>query len=293
MSNLDVLIAPDSCTHITRPSCERTARRTWRHADDGVLVTLQHELRVAGSGVPELDAAVLGTGEDPISVRCESDRENEVLRHILVSCFRCSESRWAYLVSFECLDASSTLGTSVGVSTSGCNKLPHLDSLVQTSGDEIFPVWCEGNGVDGVFVSVWALEALDKIAGCGIPDADALVERSGGNELSVWRDGNSGDTILDAQSEDVLASLNIPETDSAVTATRSDSAAITGKVERVDILLMASKCISDGARSDVPHSDQLVLGTSSKISSIRAETNASDVKIANSINRVILENADL
>lgn len=46
-------------------------------------MALQHELRVAGSGVPELHAAVLRAGEDPVSIRCEGNREDEVL-HMLV-----------------------------------------------------------------------------------------------------------------------------------------------------------------------------------------------------------------
>jgi hypothetical protein len=48
-------------------------------------VALQHELRVARSRVPELHAAILGSGEHPISVWGESDREDEVLREMSVS----------------------------------------------------------------------------------------------------------------------------------------------------------------------------------------------------------------
>lgn len=45
-------------------------------------MALQHELRISGSGVPELDAAVLGAGEDPVSVWCEGDGEDEVLFYV-------------------------------------------------------------------------------------------------------------------------------------------------------------------------------------------------------------------
>jgi len=115
LCHLDVLVAPDSRPHITRSSRERTTRWARRNADDGVLVTLQHELRVSGSGIPELDTTVLGSGENPVSVGSKSNRENEVL------------------VSLEGLDASSTFGAGVGVSTSRCNQLPHLDGLIQTT----------------------------------------------------------------------------------------------------------------------------------------------------------------
>lgn len=42
-------------------------------------MTLEHELGASGAGVPELDAAVLGAGEDPGSIWSESDTEDEVL----------------------------------------------------------------------------------------------------------------------------------------------------------------------------------------------------------------------
>lgn len=42
-------------------------------------MALQHELRLTGPGVPELDATVLGAREDPLRVRGEGDREDEIL----------------------------------------------------------------------------------------------------------------------------------------------------------------------------------------------------------------------
>lgn len=47
-------------------------------------MTLQHELRIACSGIPELNAAVLGPGEYPVSIWGESDGENKVLLDELV-----------------------------------------------------------------------------------------------------------------------------------------------------------------------------------------------------------------
>lgn len=42
-------------------------------------MTLQHELRVASSGIPELNTSILGAGEDPVSIWGQRNRENEVL----------------------------------------------------------------------------------------------------------------------------------------------------------------------------------------------------------------------
>lgn len=42
-------------------------------------MSLEHELCMAGAGVPELDTAVLGTGEDPLRVRGQCNAEDEIL----------------------------------------------------------------------------------------------------------------------------------------------------------------------------------------------------------------------
>jgi hypothetical protein len=194
-----------------------------------------------------------------------------------------------YLMSLKCSDASSTLRAGIGVSTSGCNKLPHLDGLVQTSRYEVLAIWCEGDGVNRVLVSIWALETLNKVASSSIPDTNALVERSSSDVFGIWGNGNGSDAILNAKSEDVLTGFDIPEADSAISTTGSNGASIAGKVERVDILLMAGERVSDCSRSDIPHSDLLVLRTGGKVSSIRTKADASDVEITNRINRLILE----
>ena len=76
-------------------------------------MALQHELGIACSRVPELDTTILGAGEDPVPVWGERDGEHEVL------------------VALESLDAAAAFGAGVGVTTSGGDKLPHLDCLVQ------------------------------------------------------------------------------------------------------------------------------------------------------------------
>lgn len=238
-------------------------------------MALQHELRVAGARVPELDATVFGSREDPRSIRREGDGEDEVL------------------VAFECLDAAAALRSVVGVATTWSDELPHLNCLVQTSRHEILSIGCKGHGIDGVLVAVWAFETLDKVASSGIPDTDALVERAGSDVLSIWGDGNSGDAVFDAESQYVLAGFDVPEPDGAVATAGSDGSTITSEVQGVDILLMTCESISDASGSNVPDPDQLVFCASSKISSIGAETDTSDVEITDRIDGFILKNADL
>ena len=50
-------------------------------------MSLEHELRVAGARVPELDAAILRPGEDPFRVGGERDAEDEVLWQLLAGWF--------------------------------------------------------------------------------------------------------------------------------------------------------------------------------------------------------------
>jgi hypothetical protein len=136
-----------------------------------------------------------------------------------------------YLVSLESSDATSTFGSIVWVATPWCDKLPHLDGLVQTSGHEILSIWSECNRVDRVLVSIWTFKTLNKITRDSIPDSHALIEGSGGNELGIRRDGNGSDTIFNAESENVLPSLDIPETDCAITTSGSNGTTITSEVQ--------------------------------------------------------------
>jgi hypothetical protein len=142
-------------------------------------------------------------------------------------------------------------------------------------------------------VTIWTLETFNEISSSGIPYTNTLVERSSSDIFGIRRDGDSCDTIFNAESQNILPSFNIPKSNCAVTTARSNCATVAGEIQRVDILLVASECISDGPGGNVPDSDQLVLGTSGKVSSIWTEANASDIKISNSIYWLILENANL
>jgi hypothetical protein len=134
-------------------------------------------------------------------------------------------------VSLEGLDASSALGASAGVSTPWSNKLPHLNRAVQGPGHEIPPIRCKCNRIYRVLVAIRTLETLDEISVGGVPHADALVEGAGGNILGVGGNGDSGHAILNAEGQDILARLNIPETHRAVATAGGNGAPITGEVK--------------------------------------------------------------
>lgn len=86
-----------------------------------------------------------------------------------------------------------------------------------------------------------------------VPHADTLVKRSCRNEAVIGRNGNRSDTILDRQVENLLVALQIPKTDTAVTAARRDDAAIASEVQRVDVLLVAGELVFDSAARNVPY----------------------------------------
>lgn len=53
-------VRPDTSTHVSRASGEVISGGARGHGDDTVLVTLQHDLGISGSGIPELHPSVLG-----------------------------------------------------------------------------------------------------------------------------------------------------------------------------------------------------------------------------------------
>lgn len=56
---LDGAERQNACLHVSGAGGEAVASRAGSHANDGVLVTLEHEVRSSGAGVPELDTSVL------------------------------------------------------------------------------------------------------------------------------------------------------------------------------------------------------------------------------------------
>ena len=131
-------------------------------------MALEHELSLAGSRVPELHTTVLATGHDPLAIGSESDAEDKVL------------------VALEGLDALAALGldTSTVVEASVV-ELPHLDSLVKRTRNEVATIRRESNTVDTILVALLAFGTLDKDTGLGVPNADALVQATCGDEAVV------------------------------------------------------------------------------------------------------------
>lgn len=161
-------------------------------------------------------------------------------------------------------------------------------------------------------MAVLALEPLEEVALVEVPDPDALIERSGGDVLRVGRDGHRRDAILDRQRQDVAALLNVPQPDRAVATTGRNGAAVAGKVERVNVLLVAREGVADLLLVDVPdlrilsvaipgaigtacitYPDKLVLGAGRQVSAVGTEADAPDVEVATQLNRVILKDAQL
>lgn len=75
----DASVGPDTSTHITRSSGKVASSWAGSNRDNRVLVTLEHQLGVAGARIPELNSTVLGAGHDPLSIRGKGNAENKVL----------------------------------------------------------------------------------------------------------------------------------------------------------------------------------------------------------------------
>ena len=198
-------------------------------------MTLKHKLGLASGRVPELHAAFLATGHDPLAIVSECDTEDEVF------------------VALESLDALAALGLDAGaVVEAAVVELPHLDRLVERTRHEVATVGGEGDTVHTILVALLAFGALDKNTGLGIPDADALVQAACSDEAVVGRDGNGGDAVFDLESQNALVLLDIPKSDSAVSGTGGDVTTIRGEVQRIDVLLVASELVENALAGNVP-----------------------------------------
>jgi hypothetical protein len=223
-------------------------------------VTLQHKLRDTCVGIPELYTTVLGTGQHPVAVRCEGNAEHEVL------------------VALECADALAA-GRVSGHEACGCGQLPHLDGLVERSRDESTARRSERNTINAVLVAFLTLEANDKRAALDVPNAHALVERTGCDVEVVGGDGDGSDAVFDREVCDLAVGLEIPEADTAVARSGSDDPSVASKVQGIDVLLVTSELVLDGTSLDVPNTNDLVLGTSRQVLTVRTEAHAPDVEI--------------
>lgn len=197
-------------------------------------MSLQHELRDTSVRVPELDTAVLGTTQYPVTVGGKGNAEHKVL------------------VAFESADALAGWLVAAWDEAVVGGQLPHLDRLVETATDEPVARRSKSHTVDTILVTVLAFETDDKLAGLNIPHADALVERSSGDVEVVGGDGHGGDTVLNGEVGDLHVGLEVPETDTAIATTGCNDLAVPGKVQGVNVLLVSSELVLDGAGSNVP-----------------------------------------
>lgn len=195
-------------------------------------MSLEHHLRVASPWVPELDTTVLGAGHDPLSIRGQSNAEDEILKVALLAIVEhTSQTTTTYSVTLKRLHTSSALGSLVDtILWARGAQLPHLDSPVQTAADKILATRREGNTVNTVLVSIRTLEALDQGTVCNVPDANTLVQGASCDQQAVGRDGHSRDTIFNGEGQNAVSGLDIPEPDSAVATTRCNRAAVSRKV---------------------------------------------------------------
>lgn len=102
-------------------------------------------------------------------------------------------------------------------------------------------------------MTVGTLEALGQVAGVNVPDADTLIQGTGSHVVGVGGDGDGGDAVLDGEGKGVATLLNVPETDGAIATTGCDRTTVTGKVQRVNVLLVAGEVVADCAALNVPN----------------------------------------
>lgn len=149
-----------------------------------------------------------------------------------------------------------------------------------------------------------AEEAAELDARLGIPQADNSVERTGGYEPTIRADGDRGQAsvdralvteyeVLDPKVKRASSALDVPNSGRLVARARDEVPAIRGEVERVDLLRVALKEMSDRPLSNVPDPDLPVLGPGCEEATIGREADGADVEVALASRALILKDARL
>lgn len=246
-------------TEITDPNVRKTLQSILRTSSllTRVLVTLEHHLGISGVRVPELNAPVLGTTHDPLSIRRQADTEHEILLTKSAPGYppnRAEPARYrTYLVAFKGSHAFAPFDAASRQEASWCSKLPHLDRLVKTAADQVTAIRRERNRIHAVLVAVGALQSFHKVTGRGIPDPDTLVERASGHVMTVRRHSHCGDTVFNAEGVYELALQDIPQAHRLVPTTRGNVATVSSIVKGIDVLFMSGKDMLDGSSSNIPN----------------------------------------
>lgn len=134
-------------------------------------------------------------------------------------------------------------------------ELPYLDSPIEASAYNLLAIGRESNTVHRIPMFVGIFEAYNQIAlhvVLHVPDEDSLIQRPGCNQLAIGGNSDRCNAILNRECQNTDTVLDVPQTNSPVTATRCYRAAVARKVYTIDLLLMAGKDDADGAGRDVP-----------------------------------------
>ena len=167
-----------------------------------------------------------------------------------------------YPVALERLDAAAALERGLlgmGAHLPRGAQLPHLDGLVQTAADKLARIRREGDTVHAVLVAVGPFEALQEVAELNVPHPHALVEGARSHELSIGGDGHRRDAILNSEGQVAEARLQIPDPDGAIATAGCNGASVAGKVERIDVLVVARERGADLPGLDIPDLDKVSL----------------------------------
>ena len=101
-------------------------------------------------------------------------------------------------------------------------------------------------------------ETVDQRPSRNVPDAHDGVQRSRGDEARIGGDGHARHARVDVgiviDREDLgLACGHVPYPRRLVARTRDDERAVVGEVERIDLLLVAFKGVTDAFAGNIPY----------------------------------------
>lgn len=132
-------------------------------------------------------------------------------------------------------------------------QLPHFDGFVETTTDKVPSIGRKGDRINTVFMTFGAVEPGIKITVASVPYSDTFVERSCCNVLTFRGNGHSSDAVLDTEVQNLSPGVDVPNAHRTIAATGSNVLPVSGKVEGIDILLMAGESVPYSTCRDVPN----------------------------------------
>ena len=131
-------------------------------------------------------------------------------------------------------------------------KVPHLDSLIQATTDELCPIRRECDRIHAILVTFNAIQTLREITSASVPHSHTLIQRSCRDKGTIRGHGHCSHPIFDLECQNFFTCINVPDSDRMIPTARCDELAVTSEIKRIDVLFMTGEGVLDCLCGNVP-----------------------------------------